>query len=53
VRALKQSKYIIIDGSRSSLPDDIIENRLRYEISKRREVKRLIFVTKDKDKKVV
>jgi hypothetical protein len=45
-RASKQSKYIVIDSRRSELPETIFENRLRYELSEWRSVKKVILITK-------
>jgi hypothetical protein len=45
-RASKQSKNIIIDGRRTKLSDDFIENAIRYELKTRHQIKRLLFINK-------
>jgi hypothetical protein len=48
-RALKQSKFIVFDGRRSSLTDEILMNRVRAELKKRRSIKRILFITKSSE----
>jgi hypothetical protein len=45
-RASKQSKYIVFDGRRTSLSDDILINRLRDELKERHSIKRIVFINK-------
>jgi hypothetical protein len=45
-RASKQSKYIVFDGRRTSLADEILLNRIHAEWEERRSIKRVIFITK-------
>jgi hypothetical protein len=44
-RAARQSKYIIVDGRRTELDDDLIVKRIRYELGKRRSIKRVIYIS--------
>ncbi|MDR1271395.1 MAG: hypothetical protein LBK04_00115 [Clostridiales Family XIII bacterium] len=45
-RASKQSKYIVFDGRRTSLSDEILQRRIRVELKERRSIKRILFITK-------
>ncbi|MDR1291804.1 MAG: hypothetical protein LBJ91_00190 [Clostridiales Family XIII bacterium] len=45
-RASKQSKYIVFDGRRTSLPDNVLVSRIRDEWKERRSIKRIIFINK-------
>jgi hypothetical protein len=45
-RASKQSKYIVFDGRRTSLSDEILLNRIHAELKERRSIKRMLFITK-------
>jgi hypothetical protein len=47
-QASSQSKYIIFDSRRSPIADDIIENKIKYELTEHRSLKRVIMVKKDK-----
>ena len=47
-RALRQSRNIIFDGRRSAVPDDILKNKLKHEITIQRSVRKLVFISKDK-----
>jgi len=47
-KATKQSKNIIIDCRMSPLPMEVIENYLRFELVKRKDIKRLLLITKEK-----
>ncbi len=46
-RAGKQSKNIILDGRRTSLGDDNIENELQKKFALVRSIKRILFIKKD------
>jgi hypothetical protein len=48
-RALKQSRNIIIDGRRSSVADSIFESKLHYEVQNSHSIRRLIFISKEKE----
>jgi hypothetical protein len=48
-RALKQSKFIVFDGRRTSLADEILMNRIRAELKKRRSIKRVLFIAKSSE----
>jgi hypothetical protein len=45
-RAVKQSKYIILDGRRTTIKDTEIENKIRFVLSVRKSVQKVIFITK-------
>jgi hypothetical protein len=45
-RASKQSKYIVFDGRRTTLADEILITRIRSELKERRSIRRLLFITK-------
>jgi hypothetical protein len=48
-RASKQSKYIVFDGRRTSLTDEILLSRIRAEWKERQSIKRMIFITKSSE----
>ena len=48
-RASKQSRNIVIDCNRTALTDDNIIKVLRFELGKRRQIKKIILVTKNKE----
>jgi hypothetical protein len=45
-RAAKQSKYIVLDGRRTAISDTEIENKIRFVLSVRQSVQKVIFITK-------
>jgi hypothetical protein len=45
-RASKQSKNIIFDGRRTPLDDEFMMKQIRFEISRRSSLRRVIFITK-------
>jgi len=47
-KATKQSKHIIIDCRRTALDDEEIEKKIRFEISKRHGIKKVLIITKSK-----
>jgi hypothetical protein len=46
-RAIKQSENIVIDASRFPYSDAVIQNRIRYELRKWKQIKSLLLITKD------
>ena len=48
-RASKQSRNIVIDCRRMALPYDNIIRMIRFELSKRRQVKKVVLITKKKE----
>jgi hypothetical protein len=46
IRAAKQSKYFIFDGGRTSISDADIEKSIRFEMTKRSSIKRVVFISK-------
>jgi hypothetical protein len=44
--ASKQSKFIVFDSRRTKLSDDFIEKQIRFEITKRTTIKKVIFIKK-------
>jgi hypothetical protein len=49
VRAAKQSKYIVFDGRRTSLSDEILQSRIRAEMKEIRSIRRILFITKSSE----
>ena len=47
-RASKQSVNIVLDCRRTALPDEIIKKKVCYELTKRRQIKRVVMIMKDK-----
>jgi hypothetical protein len=45
-RAAKQSGYLVFDGRRTPIGDSDIEKSIRFEITKRTSIKKLILITK-------
>jgi curli biogenesis system outer membrane secretion channel CsgG len=43
-RATKQSKYIIFDGRRINISDNEVQRKIKYELSKRRTIRRLLYI---------
>jgi len=48
-RASKQSRNIVIDCCRTIMPDETITKALRFELSKRQQIKRVVLITKNKE----
>jgi hypothetical protein len=48
-RALKQSPNIIIDGRSLNTADDILERKLHYVTTHHQSVRKLLFITKEKN----
>ena len=48
-KASKQSRNIIIDCRRMALPYEKIVSMLRFELSKRRQIKRVVLIAKNKE----
>ena len=48
-KALEQSRYIVIDGRRTKLTDTIMESKIRYEVRKRSQRIKVIYVKKSLD----
>jgi len=48
-RASKQSRNVVIDCSFMGLPFDSIVNLLRFELGKRRQIKKVVLITKNKE----
>jgi hypothetical protein len=46
-RAAKQSKYIVFDGRRTSLADDILLSRIRAELKEHSSIKQVLFISKN------
>ena len=46
-RASKQSKYIVFNGRRTTLSEEILLRRIQKELRERRSIKRLLFITKN------
>jgi hypothetical protein len=46
MRASKQSKNIIFDGRRTSISDADIERTIRFELTKRQSIEKILFITK-------
>ena len=47
-RASWQSKNIVVDCRRTTLPEEVIRRTLLFELGKRQQIKKLILITKDK-----
>jgi len=48
-RASKQSRNIVIACFRTTMPDNDIIKTLHFELSKRRQIKRVVLITKSKE----
>jgi hypothetical protein len=48
-RASKQSKNIVIDSHHTSLSDEAVKKTLLFELSKRRQIRKIILITKDSE----
>ncbi|MDR0852958.1 MAG: hypothetical protein LBN34_01130 [Clostridiales Family XIII bacterium] len=48
-RAGKQSKYLIFDGRRAPLTDGFIEKKIVFELGKRRTIKKVVYIRKNKE----
>jgi hypothetical protein len=44
IRAAKQSKYFIFDGRRTPISDADLEKSIRFEMTKRSSIKRVVFI---------
>ena len=49
VNALEQSKNIVFDGRRTKLEDEFLKDQLLAELKRKRSIKRLIFITKNRE----
>jgi hypothetical protein len=45
----KGKRYLIIDGRHAGLDDDYIMSRFSFELQKHKDIKKLIFITKEKN----
>jgi hypothetical protein len=43
----QRARYIVFDARRTRLQDDDIKSKIRYEVSRRRSIKRVLLIVKD------
>ena len=48
-RAGKQSRFLVFDGRRAQLSDEFMVQKIHYELSKRRSIKKVIFINKNQE----
>ena len=48
-RAGKQSRFLVFDGRRALLSDEFMVQKIHYELSKRRSIKKVIFINKNQE----